>query len=143
MNPFKSKKKLSTKYIFGQTKFNSLPELIERYQQEQGSLCCRLNNSSWQESAIKSINAYLLPQSYEESGFWNIAEADLTFGKQLGRGSFGEVLKCYLSSNPEIQLAIKFLKPMDNDTEDLRYEFDKETDFMKNLANQFIVKFYG
>ena len=43
---FQSKKKLPLEYFIGHTKFNSLQELIERYQQEQGGLCCRLAKSS-------------------------------------------------------------------------------------------------
>ena len=143
MNPFKSKKKRPTEYFIGHTKFNSLPELIERYQQEQGGLCCRLAQPSNQESVIQRIDEYLPPQSYEELGFWNIAEADLTIGRQLGKGSFGEVFECFLSSNGEMKLAIKFLKTKDNDSKDLRDEFDRETNFMKSLAHQFVVQLYG
>ena len=43
---FQSKKKLPLEYFIGHSKFNSLQELIERYQQEQGGLCCRLAKSS-------------------------------------------------------------------------------------------------
>ena len=102
-----------------------------------------LAQPSNQESVIQRIDEYLPPQSYEELGFWNIAEADLTIGNQLGKGSFGEVFECFLSSNGEMKLAIKFLKTKDNDSKDLRDEFDRETNFMKSLAHQFVVQLYG
>ena len=140
---FKKKKKLPLQYFIGHTRFNSLPELIERYQQEQGGLCCRLAQPSNKESVIQRIDEYLPPQSYEELGFWNIAQSDLTIGKQLGKGSFGEVFECNLISNGEMKLAIKFLKTKDNTSTDLRDEFDRETSFMKSLAHQFVVQLYG
>ena len=89
-----------------------------------------------QESVIQ-----LSPQIYEESGVWNIRPSDLTLGKQVARGSFGEVFECFLSTNNEMKLAIKFLKG--NNNRDQRDEFDKETNFMKSLAHQYVVQLYG
>ena len=88
-------------------------------------------------------NVILPPQSYEECESWNIEPSDLTIGKQLGKGSFGEVFECFLSTNEEMKLAIKFLKAKDNNNRDQRDEFDKEIRFMKSLAHQYVVQFYG
>ena len=143
INPFSKKKKLPLQYFIGHTRFNSLPELIARYQQEQGGLCCRLAQPSNHESVIQRIDEYLPPQSYEELGFWNIEPSDLTIGKQLGKGSFGEVFECFLSTNDEMKLAIKFFKAKDNNYRDQRDEFDKEISFMKRLAHQYVVQLYG
>ena len=87
-------------------------------------------------------NVILPPQSYEEWESWNIEPSDLTIGKQLGKGSFGEVFECFLSTNEEMKLAIKFLKAKDNNR-DQRDEFDQEIRFMKSLAHQYVVQFYG
>ena len=95
-----------------------------------------------QESIIQGIE-YLPPQSYEESGFGYIEPSDLIIGKQLGKGSFGEVFECFLSTNDEMKLAIKFFKAKDNNYRDQRDEFDKEISFMKRLAHQYVVQFYG
>ena len=96
------------------------------------------------ESVIQRLDEYLPPQSYEELGFWNIEPTDLTIGKQLGKGSFGEVFECVLSSNDNVKLAIKFLKAKDNNNQrDQRDEFEKETSFMKSLAHQYVVRLYG
>ena len=93
-----------------------------------------------QESIIQRIE-YLPPQSYEESGY--IEPSDLIIGNQLGKGSFGEVFECFLSTNDEMKLAIKFFKAKDNNYRDQRDEFDKEISFMKRLAHQYVVQFYG
>ena len=143
INPFAKKKKLPLQYFIGNTRFNSLPELIERYQQDQGGLCCRLAQPSNHESVIQRIDEYLPPQSYEELGFWNIEQTDLTIGKQLGKGSFGEVFECFLSTNDKMKLAIKFLKAKDNNNRDQRDEFDKETSFLKSLPHPYVTKLYG
>ena len=92
-----------------------------------------------QESIIQRIE-YLPPQSYEESGY--IEPSDLIIGNQLGKGSFGEVFECFLSTDDEMKLEIKFLKAKDNNR-DQRDEFDKETRFMKSLAHRYVVQFYG
>ena len=88
-------------------------------------------------------NVILPPQSYEEWESWNIEPSDLTIGKQVGKGTFGEVFECFLSTNDEMKLAIKFLKAKDNNYRDQRDEFDKETSIMKSLAHQYVVQLYG
>ena len=140
---FQSKKKLPLEYFIGHTRFKSLPELIERYQQEQGGLCCRLAKSS-AESVIQRIDEYLPPQSYEGLGFWDIKYDDLILGEFLGKGSFGEVFVCHLgASSGAVKMAVKFLKSKDNNSADLQEEFMKETDFMKKLSHPFVVQLYG
>ena len=94
------------------------------------------------ESVIQRIDEYLFDE-YEELGFWNIEPSDLTIGKQVGKGTFGEVFECFLSTNDEMKLAIKFLKAKDNNYRDQRDEFDKETSIMKSLAHQYVVQLYG
>ena len=130
-------------YYIGYTRFNSLPELITNYQQEQGDLCCRLTKPSNQESVIQRIDEYRPPHSIEKLEFWNIDSSDLTISKQIGQGSFGEVFECSLSTNDEIKLAIKFLKGKDNNNRDQRDEFDKETSFLKSLHHPYVDKLYG
>ena len=88
-------------------------------------------------------NVILPPQSYEECESWNIEPSDLTIGKLLGKGSFGEVFECFLSTYDEMKLAIKFFKEKDNNYRDQRDEFDKERSFMKSLAHQYVVQLYG
>ena len=79
--------------------------------------------------------------------FWYIEPIDLTIGKQIGKGSFGEVFECFLSTNDEMKLAIKFRKAKDYKNSAQRDEFDKEISleisFMKSLAHQYVVQFYG
>ena len=100
-----------------------------------------------QESIIQRIDEYLPPQSYDESGLGYIEPSDLIIGKQLGKGSFGEVFECFLSTNDEMKLAIKFRKAKDYKNSAQRDEFDKEISleisFMKSLAHQYVVQLYG
>ena len=96
------------------------------------------------KSVIQRIDEYLPPQSYEELGFWDIKFDDLTLGKQLGKGSFGEVFVCHLGATGEaVKMAVKFLKAKDNSNVDLQEEFVKETNFMKALSHPYVVKLYG
>ena len=110
---------------------NEIDQMISRTtsrKQEQGGV-------------IQRIHEYLPSLSYEEFGFLNIEPSDLTIGKQLEKGSFGEVFECFVSTNDEMKLTIKFLK--DKNNVDQRNEFDKEISFMKSLAHQYVDQLYG
>ena len=74
-----------------------------------------------------------------------LKESDLTIGKMLGKGSFGAVFECHLSSNDTMKFAIKFIKTKDMKTpiyEDTMYEIE-ELYNMDRLANTHIVQYYG
>ena len=63
-----------------------------------------------------------------------LKESDLTIGKNLGSGPFGEVFECYLSSNDTMKFAIKFSQSK---------EMAEVTYLIDCLANTNVVQFYG
>ena len=67
---FQSKKKLPLEYFIGHSKFNSLQELIERYQQEQGGLCCRLAKSSAERNDYLNTVHFIYFLTVHFSSFW-------------------------------------------------------------------------
>ena len=69
---------------------------------------------------------------------WNIKHEEITFEKQLGRGSFGEVWKGEYQGTP---VAIKQLYEVDN-TEMEKY-FARELDALTRLNHPYIVQLLG
>ena len=63
-----------------------------------------------------------------------LTESDLTIGKKLGSGSFGEVFECYLSSNDTIKFAIKFIRTNVMENKDVMDEIKLESRII-DLAN--------
>ena len=88
---------------------------------------------------IQERDAYI--GDFIEGG--RIAERELTFGRSLGMGAFGEVM---LAEYREIQVAVKILhhgpnRPiMGSDTSQL---FEQEIDFMRRTRHENIVLFLG
>ena len=88
---------------------------------------------------IRERDAYI--GDFIEGG--RIAERELTFGRSLGMGAFGEVM---LAEYREIQVAVKILhhgpnRPiMGSDTSQL---FEQEIDFMRRTRHENIVLFLG
>ena len=66
-------------------------------------------------------------------------ESDLTIGKMLGKGSFGAVYECHLSSNDTMKFAIKFIKS----EEFTRAEIERDLRINDCLANTNVVQYYG
>ena len=56
----------------------------------------------------------------------------------LGRGSFGEVFECYLSSNDTIKFAIKFIRTNKDGMDEI--ELDSR---IMDLANINVVQYFG
>ena len=71
-----------------------------------------------------------------------LKESDLTIGKMLGRGSFGEVFECYLSSNDTIKFAIKFIRTNFMENKDVMDEIKLESRII-DLANINVVQYFG
>ena len=69
-------------------------------------------------------------------------ESDLTIGKMLGRGSFGEVFECHLSSNDTIRFAIKFTRTIFLEDKDIKDEIEVESRLI-DLVNINVVQFFG
>ena len=63
-----------------------------------------------------------------------LKESDLTFGQMLGRGSFGEVFECNLSSNDTMKFAIKFIRTNFLTNKDVMDEIELESRII-DLAN--------
>ena len=81
-------------------------------------------------------------------------EKHLTIGKILGRGSFGEVYECNLTSNASMKFAIKFSKSKEHDSFKIRiydpysgigfrHTESKEVLLMDRLVNINVVQRYG
>ena len=78
-------------------------------------------------------------------------EKHLTIGKLLGRGSFGEVYECNLTSNASMKFAIKFSKSKEHDAFKIIDYFgntlinteSKEASLMDFLVNINVVQRYG
>ena len=66
-------------------------------------------------------------------------ESDLAIGKMLGKGSFGAVYECHLSSNDTMKFAIKFIKS----EEFTRAEIERDLRINDCLANTNVVQYYG
>ena len=71
-----------------------------------------------------------------------LKESDLTIGKMLGRGSFGEVFECNLSSNDTIKFAIKFIRTNVIENKDVMDEIKLESRII-DLANINVVQYFG
>ena len=72
-----------------------------------------------------------------------LKESDLTIGKMLGRGSFGEVFECYLSSNDAMKFAIKFIKSEDFSEAEIVAVTERESCLNDCLPNTNVVQHYG
>ena len=71
-------------------------------------------------------------------------ESDLTIGKMLGKGSFGAVYECHLSSNDTMKFAIKFIKSEEfTRAEITRAEIERDLRINDCLANTNVVQYYG
>ena len=74
-----------------------------------------------------------------------LKESDLTIGKQLGGGRWGDVIskvhECYLSSNDTMKFAIQFIKIEDKSK--LKDAIVKGILLMERLVNMNVVQLYG
>ena len=72
-----------------------------------------------------------------------LKESDLTIGKMLGKGSFGAVFECHLSSNDTMKFAIKFIKSEDFTSAEIEAEIEQDLRINDCLANTNVVQHYG
>ena len=61
----------------------------------------------------------------------------------LGSGAFGQVFRARFQENPDLKVAVKILKAQKEDRQHARDDFKKETDIMKTLEHQYILRLYG
>lgn len=92
------------------------------------------------QTMVSSANS--APNISKISNKNQVRKSDLTVGKLLGKYSVEEVFECFLSSNTEIKMAIKFFELTDNNR-DMLDEFDKEASIMESLSHEYVIQFYG
>lgn len=84
-----------------------------------------------------------------EDLFWDLSSESILLGPRLGEGSFGTVYKAEMTvdinNKTGYEVAVKYLKIKENPDrmEELRADFEYETDLMKTLNHPNIVKLLG
>jgi len=116
--------------------------MVEKYEKNGSGLCCNLST----RNSVEKLEDYLPPTTFDDLGFWEIEPGSLLYDKKtdtLGSGAFGKVYRAKFQENPDLKVAVKILKNQKDDKQNAQNEFKKETDIMKTLEHQYILRLYG
>ena len=138
--------------------------MVAKYEKNGSGLCCNLSSTP-----VEKLEDYLPPTTFDDLGFWDIEPGALLYNKVLkipvtsrkvilvftcywnrfqktdilGSGAFGQVFRATFKENPELKVAVKTLKAQKEDRKRAQEDFKKETDIMKTLEHQYILRLYG
>lgn len=110
--------------------FDTIQLMIENYRKKADGIPCQLKNT------IPKAHAKAMIISKETEKKWELKREDVTLGKMLGAGNFGEV---WLGTYGRVQVAIKTIKEDSMEA----IEFVQEAHIMKKLTHENLVRLIG